>query len=831
MKNIMNTLLKALLALILVIGIGKIGFAQEDNANPAPKTVIFRFQGRTVVEDWVKLVKKLMEQDFALEYLEIPVTSTNFKLTEQSLDELRNKNIPDDILESLEALKNQGFLGESNLLHAVEQQITAEQTVRYKKLILTHAVKSPNDNLCNIYKNTLNLPGCPAELKDLNPEIKDPTKDVHPEDKIRVPNLPLKEFEWILTADDPADLNDKNFEVRWEDYIKEKQEVGSNKFFIMRGWQLELALDPSKELNFEITPVTLQSLNLEKVPDDVLRPLESLIGEQFKGKKAFLDAVDKTANSSQPYHEQILKHATLPPILDTWKDLNIKNADVILPFKAIDAPLYSIHEAVNNFYNDCLKLKQDFTGDTVSYSTLLGVEELPSPPKKCTGNNCPMIILIDQPVYAHPDFNDAIESGGSQWDENLITSSDTSCPETKVTFEEDKRYHGTHLAGIMVSRKHFIGLARDATLRAFNIKNLVQATETDPNNGIPGVLSKSRRWNSFTPVFVFASEFSYREYQHNEDVMTPEGALLNPKVRLKYPLSAELLASPFLHKSIWVVSVGNSKKPETMLTKTTPKSPMNLGDQPHIIVVTACEECHDKSNAKIWDRAYYSYANKGEGLVHVAAPGGEEIPGIATDRHYTKAQGTSQAAAYVGGVVAEMIAHYPDIYDTLGLVKERIQVTARPFSEAKDMEKVTGGIVDLEKAFYDPAMDWLEQDEHTLPPNEVNPRKGKFSWNSDIGVITLRYRNDEHSLFDDESFPVSNILRIKKLKKPQFNGQQSQWIIFAKPDATTLGKVMRLGPGTIREENRNIGTFIPDGSSETTIKLTEIDDLLIRVTE
>ncbi len=66
-------------------------------------------------------------------------SEARFKLTEQSLENLRNEGIPDNMLEDLKFLENQEFTHEKNFVNAVEKQIGNEQTVRYKDLILKYA--------------------------------------------------------------------------------------------------------------------------------------------------------------------------------------------------------------------------------------------------------------------------------------------------------------------------------------------------------------------------------------------------------------------------------------------------------------------------------------------------------------------------------------------------------------------------------------------------------------------------------------------------------------------------------------------------------------------
>lgn len=72
-----------------------------------------------------------------------------FKLTKQSLENLGNESIPDEILEDLQPLEDQEITGENTFLDAVEQLIGKEQTVRYKRVILKHALTPKGYNSSN----------------------------------------------------------------------------------------------------------------------------------------------------------------------------------------------------------------------------------------------------------------------------------------------------------------------------------------------------------------------------------------------------------------------------------------------------------------------------------------------------------------------------------------------------------------------------------------------------------------------------------------------------------------------------------------------------------
>lgn len=65
----------------------------------------------------------------------------SFKLSIQSLENLGDEGIPDEIFEGLQPLEYPKITGENKFLDAVEKQIGRDQTIRYKELILKHAEK------------------------------------------------------------------------------------------------------------------------------------------------------------------------------------------------------------------------------------------------------------------------------------------------------------------------------------------------------------------------------------------------------------------------------------------------------------------------------------------------------------------------------------------------------------------------------------------------------------------------------------------------------------------------------------------------------------------
>jgi hypothetical protein len=65
----------------------------------------------------------------------------SFKLTEQSLENLKSEGLLDDVIDKLETIKNQEFTDEEKFLEILKSTIGDEQTVIHKSLILKHAKK------------------------------------------------------------------------------------------------------------------------------------------------------------------------------------------------------------------------------------------------------------------------------------------------------------------------------------------------------------------------------------------------------------------------------------------------------------------------------------------------------------------------------------------------------------------------------------------------------------------------------------------------------------------------------------------------------------------
>src|SRR5262249_659933 len=133
-------------------------------------------------------------------------------------------------------------------------------------------------------------------------------------------------------------------------------------------------------------------------------------------------------------------------------------------------------------------------------------------------------------------------------------------------------------------------------------------------------------------IFVFASRFpppspndppsvsypkSWREELHFKTVI--DGEQVDPKqLRLRLTLQKNIAqTAPY---GMWVVAAMQKGASEDIpdaleIDESLAISPVNLGDLPNVIVVTACDHCKE-GDASVWKEAFFS-----KRFVQVAAPG------------------------------------------------------------------------------------------------------------------------------------------------------------------------------------------------------------------
>ncbi|OQY27771.1 MAG: hypothetical protein B6244_09710 [Candidatus Cloacimonetes bacterium 4572_55] len=98
--------------------------------------------------------KELSETSFKLtEHSFKKLSDPNFKLTEHSFGKLEREELPPDVLKNLDALKDIMVINEENFIDKIKEAIGEEHTESYKSLILKHALRKgqiPSDILENL---------------------------------------------------------------------------------------------------------------------------------------------------------------------------------------------------------------------------------------------------------------------------------------------------------------------------------------------------------------------------------------------------------------------------------------------------------------------------------------------------------------------------------------------------------------------------------------------------------------------------------------------------------------------------------------------------------
>ncbi|MET4198716.1 S8/S53 family peptidase [Bradyrhizobium sp. LA6.12] len=364
------------------------------------------------------------------------------------------------------------------------------------------------------------------------------------------------------------------------------------------------------------------------------------------------------------------------------------------------------------------------------YISLLNATDNPSCTVACSkpGNpSCPEIVLVDQAVDPHPDLITALRKPN-------ISPANNWCPFKK--YDETKN-HGTHLAGIMVSAgaaTGFRGLAPNVSLDSQAIADAAIKKLLDTKANLAGM-----------KIYVYAGKF-----KNDYSITTSETR------RHKPPQVEDMLSS----QGLWVVAAG--QQPMVDIGRKTADSPMNLGDQKNVVVVTACDDCY-AAGASVPDWANYST----EGLVTVAAPGGSgarQIPSTIDASSLGLAYGTSQSTALVAGLLAEMASCYPQRYVNGYLLKQRLEAIAKPASTGDMSSKVSAGIVDATFAYRDPDAQLLK-----LAGETVKSAKNLWFCTENIRLKDI---TDEDAL---EIGPIS-VKRIRAIYR-QIAGSQSGWRI------------------------------------------------------
>jgi hypothetical protein len=411
----------------------------------------------------------------------------------------------------------------------------------------------------------------------------------------------------------------------------------------------------------------------------------------------------------------------------------------------------------------------------------------------------PVVYIVDTQVIDNPALFGAEEAPAA--------SPRPPLPDWRCNWVDfvEALHHGTHMAGIIASRNNqgFLGLA--PTSRIISLPWLRASADTPPKllpvAGSEHVLAETMSRtsnNTELSVYLFASQFK----KFTADQLDGAGQLHDLDTRFS---TTEAHRAVPRARQLLIVAAGQAERAgvrPTRLTRFTPYAPQNMGDLENVVVVTACGDCHPATMSLM---AGANYGEEPQSVVHLIAPGGEPLPAWVAADGVSSAAGTSQAAAYVSGVAAAMIARYPNAYTRADLLKRRLLLTAWPAlpgQPANDLASEVGaGLVDYQRAQLDPTKSWLND---ASGWNQVRIRK----WSVPLQLV------DENG--NERIVSAIQVLRLIKL------ADGSSYAGYFKGSAALgNGAVERFGPVTA--PNPNVVLELCGGRS---LRLEDIVELI-----
>jgi hypothetical protein len=469
-----------------------------------------------------------------------------------------------------------------------------------------------------------------------------------------------------------------------------------------------------------------------------------------------------------------------------------KSKDIRLSFPSLLNEKQVLHSAEeplagDDFWNRCCAhlpappLPRGVQGYIGSYVDI-PIRESIEAASRCTGNACPQIVLIDKNIKPHPDIAAALidEQGRFIRAPALLNETDNTQTITSDSYVEAND-HGTHLAGIIASKDNEFGLVGiNPYVKILPVeldvvfKNAANKFAFDDliNDGATGPFR----------IYVFASEWSTADRQGDD--------------------RAQVIRSDA--KPLFIAAAGqkDGQSRGVSIDKGNTTAPMNLGNEPNVVIVTGCNPCSRKNGQPPRLDAHANYSAGTDKYVHIAAPM-QPIPSTLANGAYGTGGGTSQAAALVGGVASLMASGFSYYNNSPLRIKFRLQVTSLPELPLEDARLLATGILDPTKALLDPQRNYLAGNDRVL--NEFNPS------NWCVSNIDLRSAGSASA----ETIPVKQIYRI-------YQTQTGEWVIYYSK-APLSGVVQKAGPGDILSDPDRTLLFKAGGEG---IKLNDFTDLL-----
>lgn len=609
------------------------------------------------------------------------------------------------------------------------------QTLAGLKLLgtQTYKVTAPGETLKSIYQKTLQLPVYTPSLQSFALKFnqgKAANKALKVGTEVVYPDVKFTSFEKLVLLD-LTSMEDrrtyKALKAAWPKELANERSLDKKSVaLILNGLELSLSFGSAAQVRSARSALN-SAKKTYKADYLVLTPMKSTSAAKksapyfsYFGGAAAESVLTAPAVAPIPDAPRRTAEQFYSDYLGSGKNLDAgQEGDLSLSLSELDPTLEFPEYCNADCTADCKK-------------------DCPDCEKKCMEckEKCPEIILFDTPVFTHQDMGRAVENTTGQPSDSPIDSQRKQMLIIEgVGTGINNSQHGTHLAGIIASQPNGFGLvgvhprariySMDWTKQQHKpeeVRDLITSRVDDFVHNRAGL-----------PIFVFATEWSYQDAEFDSDNARFD-------TDQDFPSPWRILASSIQDSRPLIITAAG--QPETQqeqpkpLSRRTPKGPRNLGDEQYVIVVTAYDNKNTAGGIKLWPRAHFLQDTAK--LVHVAAPGIDilsTVPNTSSDKaaHYGIGTGTSQATAFVAGVVSYMVSAWPSFYKHAYLVKTRLQVTSNPYGISKsDRRLLAAGVVDFNLAMHNPNKHWFESKTNGNALAEISD----FKWLVDTITLT-----------------------------------------------------------------------------------------------
>lgn len=558
----------------------------------------------------------------------------------------------------------------------------------------------------------------------------------------------------------------------------------------------ERALKPASQIR-------LPSLRLSRV--DGLRALTQSEARNAKLGLKFRWSTDREVGES--YGRQLLRYTAYRLVIPSADDAQAERILALIGERGLSNVDYELSPRTPSA-PPAFAMTQDTAAPCaagmVDYATFLeGDLALAAFSRLPPGAPTADVWLVDTELLPTPDLPD---------DDGVVAPPPAACAQTAFRLIY---HHATHLAGIIGSRNEvrFRGVAPGTVVHA------IPYIEPDPNDprqhryvdGAPGLELRTKLenviWGAGTrlPVFLVATAFPAKDSEVAAVRLSASARANVPPNSVFFDLEPLVIASAGQQAQGPDGSFNPADTPLDKIASFYPYSPQNLGDRPNIVLVTACGQC-SRSETHLLPRVYRPLPGT-QSTIALVAPGGP-LPGWVGRSEISQAGGTSQAAAYVAGVVTGMIQRHG--YTNASRVKYWLMVTAWPLvangrHDPDAIGAVAAGLVDPLRAWLDPSKNWLKL------------RGG--GWQS-VRLDRWSAKSLEVIASGDRSriLPTKSIARLVRVSGPDTPLREYALMTLENSPAD----VRKIGPVTLEA-----GVSIERCGGEDPIALEDIDELIL----